>query len=80
MLVPRERGVHFILILDLGARWSGQRHAAAALPSRKDTRCPFWIGGSMGLRAGLDTEARGKILCLCRESKPGRPVSSQALS
>jgi hypothetical protein len=28
----------------------------------------------VGLRAGLDTEARGKILCLCRGSNPGRPV------
>jgi hypothetical protein len=25
-------------------------------------------------RAGLDTEARGKILCLRRESNPDRPV------
>jgi hypothetical protein len=31
-------------------------------------------GGWVGLRAGLDTEARGKILCSCRGSKPDRPV------
>jgi hypothetical protein len=29
------------------------------------------------LRAGLDTEARRKILCLCRGSNPGRPVCSK---
>jgi hypothetical protein len=28
----------------------------------------------VGLRAGLDTEARGKNLCLCRESNLDRPV------
>jgi hypothetical protein len=28
----------------------------------------------VSVRAGLDTEARGKILCLFRESKPGSPV------
>jgi hypothetical protein len=31
----------------------------------------------MGPRAGLDTDARGKILCLCRGSKTGPPVCSQ---
>jgi hypothetical protein len=36
-------------------------------------------GGWVGPRAGLDAEARGKILCLCRESNPGRPVRSQTL-
>jgi hypothetical protein len=24
----------------------------------------------VGLRAGLDTEARGKVICLCRASNP----------
>jgi hypothetical protein len=31
-------------------------------------------GGWVGPRAGLDTEARGKILCPCRGSNPDRPV------
>jgi hypothetical protein len=31
----------------------------------------------VGHRAGLDTEVRGKILCLCWGSNPGRPVCSQ---
>jgi hypothetical protein len=53
---------------------SGQRHAPATLyPRGKDpgTHC---TGGWVGPRAGLDTEARGKILCLSRESNPDRPV------
>jgi hypothetical protein len=33
----------------------------------------------VGLRAGLGTEARGKVLCLCRRSNLGRPVCSQTL-
>jgi hypothetical protein len=28
----------------------------------------------VGPRAGLDTEARGKILCPCRGSNPNRPI------
>jgi hypothetical protein len=33
----------------------------------------------VGLRAGLDTEARGAILCLCRGSNPSLSVCSQPL-
>jgi hypothetical protein len=53
---------------------SGQRHAPAALyllGNDPDTHC---TGGWMGPRAGLDTEARGKILCLCRGSNLDRAV------
>jgi hypothetical protein len=49
---------------------SGQRHAPAAIYT-PGTHC---TGGWVGLRAGLDTEARGKILCLCRGSNLERPV------
>jgi hypothetical protein len=38
-----------------------------------------WIGGWVGLRAGLDTEARGKTLCLCQGLNAGHPVCSQTL-
>jgi hypothetical protein len=38
-----------------------------------------WIGGVVGLSAGLDSEARGKILCLCRGSNRGHPVCSETL-
>jgi hypothetical protein len=43
---------------------SGQRHTPVALYPR----------GKGPLRAGLDTEDRGKIICPCRGSNPDRPV------
>jgi hypothetical protein len=58
-------------------RVSGQRHAPAALyPRGKDPRYPLdrRLGGP---RAGLDAEARRKILCPCRGSNPERPARSQ---
>jgi hypothetical protein len=57
---------------------SGQRHAPAALYPGNGFTVP--IGQEAGsASAGLDTEARGKILCLYRESNPGRPVCSMDL-
>jgi hypothetical protein len=53
---------------------SGQRHAPAAhYPRGKDPRYPLYrrLGGP---RAGLDTEATEKILCLCRGSNFDSPV------
>jgi hypothetical protein len=37
-----------------------------------------YTGGWVGLRAGLNTEVRGKILCLCRGSNLDRPVKPVA--
>jgi hypothetical protein len=37
------------------------------------------IGGWVGFRPLLDTEAREKFLCLCRELNTGRPICSQTL-
>jgi hypothetical protein len=55
---------------------SGQHHTPTALyPRGNDPRYPLdrrW--GGVGLRAGLDTEARGRILCLCWGSNTGRPI------
>jgi hypothetical protein len=51
---------------------SGQHHAPAALYPRGRTPGTHCTGGWVGPRAGLDTEARGKILCPCRGSNPGR--------
>jgi hypothetical protein len=53
---------------------SGQRHAPAALYRREWTHGTHCTGGWVGPRTGLDTVARGKILCLFRESNLGHPV------
>jgi hypothetical protein len=39
---------------------SGQRHAPAALYPGQRISSTHWIGGWVGLRAGLDTEVREK--------------------
>jgi hypothetical protein len=53
---------------------SGQRHAPAALRPGERTPGTHCTGGGVGLRAGLDTDVRGKILCPCRGSNPDHPV------
>jgi hypothetical protein len=58
---------------------SGQHHAPATLYPRERTSVINLIGGYVGLRAGLDREAREQILCLCRGLKPVRPVCSKKL-
>jgi hypothetical protein len=61
---------------------SDQRHAPAALcPGERNpgTHC---TGGWVGPRAGLDTEASGKILSPLpgiEPLSPGRPVRSQTV-
>jgi hypothetical protein len=51
----------------------------AVLCPWKRTLNTYWVGGWVGLRAGLDTVARGKILCLCRGSNPSHAVCSWML-
>jgi hypothetical protein len=54
---------------------SGQRHdPAALLPPGKGPPGTHCTGGWVGPRAGLDTEATGKILSPRRGSNPDRPV------
>jgi hypothetical protein len=60
-------------------RVSGQRHAPAALYPRLRTTGTHWTGGWVSLRDVLDTEARGKIICLCPGSNPFRPVCRHKL-
>jgi hypothetical protein len=55
---------------------SGQRHAPAALYSQGKTPGTHCTEGSVGPTAGLDAEAREKILCLCWGSNPGCPARS----
>jgi hypothetical protein len=54
--------------------WNLSCQAPAALCPGERTPGTHCIGGWVGLRAGLDTEVRGKILCLCRESNLDRLV------
>jgi hypothetical protein len=51
---------------------TGQHHATAALYPGE--RTPGTHFDRVGLRVGLDTEATGKILCLCRGLNPDHPV------
>jgi hypothetical protein len=53
---------------------NGQRHTPAALYPVERTPGTHCTGGWVGPRAGLDAEARGKILCPCRGSNLDRPV------
>jgi hypothetical protein len=54
---------------------TAQRHDLAALYLRERTHCTHWIGGCVGLRAGLNTGTRGKILL----SLPGIESRSYAV-
>jgi hypothetical protein len=62
---------------------SGQRHAPAALyPPWERTPGTYCTGGWVGRRAGLNTEARVKILSPLpgiEPQSPGRPDRSHAL-
>jgi hypothetical protein len=61
---------------------SGQRHAQVAFSPGERTPGTHCTGGWVGPRAGLDTEARGKILLRLPEiepQSPGVPVRSQTL-
>jgi hypothetical protein len=55
---------------------SCQRHASAALYSRERIPGTHCTGCWVVFIAGLDTEARGRNLFLCRVSNPDRPVCS----
>jgi len=57
---------------------SGQFHAPAAFTSGVRVPGTHWIGGWVGLRAGLDMEEkRNKIHhCPCQELNPGLPARS----
>jgi hypothetical protein len=53
---------------------SGQRHAQTTLYPWEKEHGTHFTGGWVDRRAGLDTEARGKILYPRRKSNPDRPV------
>jgi hypothetical protein len=49
-----------------------------ALPPRERTPCAFWIGGWVGLRADVDTDARGESFSSAGDRKR-HSVCSQTL-
>jgi hypothetical protein len=68
--------VWLLLTRDLGTRWgewSASRPGPRFTPGER-TPCTHCTRGWVDPRAGLDTEARGKILCLFRGSNLDRPV------
>jgi hypothetical protein len=73
MLAPRRRGRMVLSILDLGTRWLlvvsftlRPRFTSGTDPGM------HWIRDCVGIRAGLDTEAKRKIIFLSRRSNPSR--------
>jgi hypothetical protein len=56
-----------------GGEWSASRPGRAFIPGER-TSGTHYTGGWVGPRAGLDTEARGKIICTRRGSNPDRPI------
>jgi hypothetical protein len=56
-----------------GGEWSVSR-LGRAFPPGERTSGTHWIGGWVGLRAALDTEARGKIPSFYRGSYPSHLV------
>jgi hypothetical protein len=72
MQAPRERGVYssysFLTSALEQVKWLSSRPDRALRPGKAHRH-------QLDRRlCGLDTQARGKILCLCRGSNPGRPV------
>jgi hypothetical protein len=51
-----------------GSEWSASRSYRALSPGVDPGT--HWIGGWVGLRAGLHTEATERILCLLRDQTP----------
>jgi hypothetical protein len=73
-----------LIILDLGARWGWVVSVTPRPRFSPGERIPgtHCTGGWVGLRAGLDTEAGGKILSPLPGIEPqslGRPARSQTL-
>jgi hypothetical protein len=72
--------VQLLLLLDLGTKigWVVSVTSRPCFTPAKDAGI-HWTRGWMGLRAGRDTKARRKILCLWRGSNPGHSFCSQTL-
>jgi hypothetical protein len=75
---PEGTEMQLLLIIDFGTKRGWVVSVTPRLRFTLGERTPgtHWIGGWMGLRAGMNTEARGIILCLCRGSNPKMPSYS----
>jgi hypothetical protein len=73
--------VYLLLIRNVGTRWGWVVSFTPRPHFTPGERTPgiHCTGGWVCPRAGLDAEARRKILCPCRGSNPSRPVRSQTL-
>jgi hypothetical protein len=73
---PGREEIQLLLIHDLGSRlgWVVSVTPRPRFTPGERTPGTHCTGGWVGPRAGLDIEARGKILCPCRGSNPDRPV------
>jgi hypothetical protein len=79
-----ELSYKLLLVLDLGSRWGEctVSRPGRSLPSESGPVGNHWTGGWVGPRAGLDTEATGKIISLLpgiEPRSPGSPARSQTL-
>jgi hypothetical protein len=73
-----EVQIHEILSSALdGDEWSASRNGRFTPRARAPGS--HWVGGWMGLRAGLDTVVKIKIPRPCRDSNPEHPARSPAL-
>jgi hypothetical protein len=72
----REDEVKLLLIIDLCTRWGSMVGITPWPHFSLGERTPSTqgMGSSGGPRASVDSEARGRILCLCWGSKSDHPV------
>jgi hypothetical protein len=66
--------LHSFLTLALDVEWSASRPGHFTREERDPGT--HWIGGWMGPKADLDSVAKRKILCPCRELKTDHPACS----
>jgi hypothetical protein len=67
----RREGVQLLLFLDLGTRWGEWSTSRPGRPiSQERNPSTHWIGGWVGLRAGLGTETREKAFGSARDRTP----------
>jgi hypothetical protein len=71
-----EEDVYLLLVDYFGTKWARVVNVTPwpRFTPRERTPGTHWTGGWVGSGAGLDSETRGKVLCLCQGSNLDRPV------